>query len=258
MMMSRIVRVVVAALALGVGIAAAEQPRAEPTFNVADADHKLMTMWMGTLKDVSDRLDDCTYKGAFANADRVPDTCNAAFTSGGDLIRGSDKTGLPVVMQRNCAKWVPSTGRSEKKKDCEELGRRYWHLAEAIDRATIANGSASERQKTVDLGNFATDYVAKFNPEEVKSYREQLRDINDALDKPSPPLWMVFHAGEIDADILPWLLSHCPSELAWGIPTKPYTTAVPECVALEPELLRFNINVLKLIALAERQEKAKK
>jgi len=61
-------------------------------------------------------------------------------------------------------------------------------------------------------------------------------------------------AGTIDAGLDEWILSHCPSEFAWGIPSKEYVTALPQCSALEPHLKRFEINTLKIVGLAAGQK----
>jgi hypothetical protein len=243
--MSKFRSAIIATFVLAVSIAEAESQKSTLEFTAGD--HMLVTMWGDTLKTTSDQLDDCTYKGAFASLDRVPDVCNGAFNGGRALVDGHDKEGLPQVLLRSCAKWREGTRSAQNKKDCEELGRRYWRLAEALDRFMIANGAPSERQKMVDRGSATSDYIAKVNPGEVNSYAERLREINDALEKPNPNPGTAFHAGGLDAELRNWLLHHCPSELAWGIPAKPYTTATGECSALEPELQRFEINVSRMV-----------
>ncbi len=76
---------------------------------------------------------------------------------------------------------------------------------------------------------------------------DQLDHLNGELEKPRVSPGFAFMAGTVDAELTDWLLHHCPSELVWGIPTKPYATALGACAALEPELRRFERNTIRLM-----------
>jgi hypothetical protein len=145
---------------------------------------------------------------------------------------------------------------SEKnKRDCEELGKGYWRLQEAMDRARVADASSAERETNKLLGDFASQYIGNVNPMEVAQQAELLRKLNSELEKPQINPGFAFMAGEISIEFETWMINHCPAELAWGIPAKEYVSAMTACSNLEPEVQRFERNLLRLtsyLGLAEK------
>ena len=224
--------------------------RQKPGSALSQSDHNLALIVENNLKDAADRLDDCTSKGRFANLDAVPDVCNAAYSGAINMLNDHTEMGIPSTLLHSCAKWRDSVMTAQNKQDCQALGTRWWNLQDAVNRATFANGEATERNKVLALGNWATGYVARFNPEEVSQEIKLFQELNAELERPHPNPGSVFIAGTVSAQFTYWLLHHCPTELAWGLPPKEYATASTACVALEPELRRFDRNVGRLLASA--------
>ncbi len=212
-------------------------------------DHDLALLWRNNLKAAADRLDECTSSGRFANLDAVPDRCTSAYFGALDMLNARPEAGLLRFLQHACAKWRALARAQQHQQDCEELGRRYWGLHDAVDRATIANSNTPERNKTIALGDATTRYVASVLPGEVVDKVQELQELNTELEKAQINPGSAFMAGTADADMASWLLNHCPSELAWGIPAKSYVTGLDACLKLEPQLRRFERNVLRLMAL---------
>jgi hypothetical protein len=221
-------------------------------------DHELASQWLKTLDDLTDRLDDCTYKGLFSNADAVPDACHAAYVEAPEALAGRPGDGLLLFLAHGCAKWHSSQRTKKNERDCEELGRGYRDLEEAMDRATLANVNSIERRKNMLLGNAADRYVASVNPKEVSEEVRLLQQLNTELEKPQVNPGAAFMAGTIYRDLDSWIINHCPAELAWGLPARRYATALSACSALEPELRRFEPNVLRLLSLSSANEKGLK
>jgi hypothetical protein len=217
----------------------------KPTLLWTDEDHKLALIWINNLKASASTVDDCIAAGSFSNVDAVPDVCNGAYVGGNGMLSNSD---LSMFLRRSCAKWRDSSMMVANKRDCEEVGKQYWHLYEALDRATVTNSVRAQRDKAVALGDLTMDYVGKVTPSEVSGQARLLRGLNSDLERPTPKLASVFLVGGFSENLPGWLLSHCPTELAWGLPPKMYATAATACGELEPELRRLDQNIIKVLA----------
>ena len=218
-------------------------PKPPPTADWGKGDHKLAAIWQERLKELTDQLDDCSDNGRFAKPSAAREVCNGSYAQAVDL---SHDEGLSGFLLRGCAKWRQVSRSDQQRQDCDELGSLYWRLEDAIDRA----GSADRRDRR--FGELTHQYVAKVNPAEVKEQLGYLHELNSELEKSQPNPGAAFLAGKLDENLTTWLLSHCPAELAWGLPTKEYGTALASCDALEPELRRFEQNVLKLLERVSR------
>jgi hypothetical protein len=212
----------------------------------------MASVWLKNLKNQADKLDDCTYKGRFSSKDAVPDECNGAYLAARDL-RSND--GLLSFLHHGCSKWRSPAMSEKNKRDCEELGRGYWHLQEAIDRARVADSGSTEREMNTSIGDAASRYVSNVNPGEVSQQAEILRELNTELEKPQINPGFAFLAGKIDTEFETWMINHCPAELAWGIPAREYVSALTACSNLEPEVQRFERNVLRLTSYFRPAEK---
>jgi hypothetical protein len=200
--------------------------------------------WVEQLKDLRDQLDDCTYKGRFSNKNAVPDECNWAYVTASSM--GSNN-GLLLLLRSGCSKWRPRPMSEKHRRDCEQLGLGYWHLQEAVGRAAVADAKSAARRTNTLIGDAAFQYVSDVNPGEVSEEVEMLRQLNTELEKPQINPYSAFMAGKIDAELETWMMNHCPAELAWGIPTKEYVSALTACSKLEPEVKKFEDNVLRLL-----------
>ncbi len=226
----------------------------KPGASWSQGEHNLARTWENNLKNAADRLDDCTSKGKFANPDAVPDKCNAAYNGAINMLNDHNEMGLSSTLQHSCAKWREADMAAQRKQDCQELGKYWWRLQEAVNRATVTNGTSAERDKTLALGEWAIGYVARFNPEEVSQEIKLFQEFNAELEKTHPDLKTVFMAGVVMADFAYWLLHHCPTELAWGLASKEYATASTACSALKPELRRFDRSLERLFVSEEEKK----
>jgi hypothetical protein len=89
----------------------------------------------------------------------------------------------------------------------------------------------------------------------VSQQAEILRELNTELEKPQINPGFAFLAGKIDTEFETWMINHCPAELAWGIPAREYVSALTACSNLEPEVQRFERNVLRLTSYFRPAEK---
>jgi hypothetical protein len=244
---ARVLEMVEGAFMLALLLLPAKAPAeaGKPTLLWTDDDHKLALSWIDNLKASASTVDDCIAAGSFSNVDAVPDVCNGAYVGGNGMLSNSD---LSMFLRRSCAKWRDSSMLVANKRDCEEVGKQYWHLHEALDRASVTNSVRAQRDKAVALGDLTMDYVAKVNPSEVSGHARLLRGLNSDLERPTPKLATVFLIGGFSENLPGWLLSHCPTELAWGLPPKMYATAATACGELEPELRRLDQNIMKVLA----------
>jgi hypothetical protein len=242
-----VLEMVEAALVLALLLLPAKTPaeQGRPPLSWTDGDHKLALVWIDSLKTPAATVDDCIAPGKFSNVDAVPDVCSGAYVRGNGLLSDND---LSMFLRRGCAKWRELSMLIANKRDCEEVGKEYWHLYEALDRATVTNSVRAQRDKAVALGDMATNFVAKVNPSDVSEQTANLREANSELERPTPKLAMMFVLGGFVERLPVWLLSHCPTELAWGLPPKMYATAATACGELEPELRRLDQNIMKVLA----------
>jgi len=215
-------------------------------------DQKVASEWLKDFKNLTDQLDDCTYKGRFSNQDAVPDACNGAYIAASNLLSND---GLLTFLHHGCAKWRRSAMTERNRRDCEELGLGYWHMQEAIDRARLADISSTERRKTTSLGDIVNRYVGDVNPMEVSEQAKLLQQLNAELEKAQINPGFAFMAGRIEAEFETWIINHCPAELAWGVPAKEYVSAMSACSTLEPEVQRFERNVVRLTSYFRPAEK---
>jgi hypothetical protein len=215
----------------------------------AKADHDLALDLLKNLDSLTERLDDCTSKGQFSNSEAVPDACNGAYVGATEAMDGRGGSSLVTFLMRGCAKWRGVPRSDTNRQDCENVGKGYWHLGEAINRSALANNNARERHLTSSLGDIAQEYIYRANPGEVSAQTGLLRSLNIELGKPQVNPGAAFWAGELHAELGPWVLNHCPTELAWGLAPKEYASASAACAALEPELRQFEENVLRVMAL---------
>jgi hypothetical protein len=110
----------------------------------------------------------------------------------------------------------------------------------------------------MSLGDAANQFIASVNPTEVSEQAKLLQQLNAELEKQQINPAMAFMAGTTDATLASWIVHHCPAELAWGLPAKIYVTALNACSALEPELRRFEGNLLRLFSLLPTNDKKPK
>jgi len=155
---------------------------------------------------------------------------------------------LGVYLHHGCAKWRTSNMPTSEKQDCSELGTRYWRLIDAVARATVSAADKKKRESIHRWSERVDKYVSEVNPKEVREQIKQLRELNAELAKKNPNPGIAFLAGGTSAEMAYWLLHHCPTELAWGLPTKMYATALTECSELEPELRAWESNVGRLLS----------
>jgi len=180
-----------------------------------DGDHTLATTFSSSLKEITDRLNDCSSNGHFRNPDSVPDSCNTAYIRGTDVLDKNSTGSLLQFLRHGCAKWRKASFTVEHTMDCEGLGLAYWHLQEAIEHSALAGDSQSVQTSTI-LRDSANKYVAAVNPGEVSQELKTLSYLNTNLEKSSVNPGLAFTAGQLEAGLDSWIMTHCPTELAWG------------------------------------------
>jgi hypothetical protein len=78
---ARVVFLVLLCLATSSVLCAQAAPSTKPASPSVSVwtDQKVASEWRKNLKNLTDQLDDCTYKGRFSNRNAVPDECNGAI-----------------------------------------------------------------------------------------------------------------------------------------------------------------------------------
>lgn len=210
-------------------------------------DQDIGQSWLENLRELSSRLDDCAARGLFSNSDRVPDVCHGAYTGAEEMIGANPPDGLVNFLWRSCARWRNRGATGQHRDTCEQVGAAYWRIQDALDRATFTGTDKAERDRLLALNDATTKYVASVNASEVTEKTKYLREMNATLQPAMPNVGMAFLAGQETVRLRSWVLTHCPSQLAWGVPSKAYATALTACSAFEPEMLRFEDSELRLL-----------